>query len=264
MTLMTTKAASQQRAGFSYIWLYLGALAGAELLAAGLNISLSLWLHAGLLCFFLLRSYVTEGRESSFHVALAVLPLLRVLSLTIPLWLASPINQLLLVNLPLIAAIFISAWAAGYGRKDLLLSLGYLPVQLIIASSGLLLGYAGSLIIQPPVLAESLELQQILWPVLSLLIFTGFSEELLFRGLLLTATVRLIGSRQGIIYGGVIHGIFHLGWQSWLFVGFMILVSLVFGWLAYRTRSILGVTLAHGLANVLLFIVLPLSGEVLP
>jgi hypothetical protein len=115
MTLMkmTTKAASQQRAGFSYIWLYLGALAGAELLAAGLNVSLSLWLHAGLLCFFLLRSYVTEGRESSFHVALAVLPLLRMLSLTIPLWLASPVNQLLLVNLPLITATFIAAWAVA-------------------------------------------------------------------------------------------------------------------------------------------------------
>jgi len=39
-----------------------------------------------------------------------------------------------------------------------------------------------------------------------------------------------------------------------LFVG---VVGLFFGWVVHRTRSLLGVTLAHGLTNIILFLVMP-------
>jgi membrane protease YdiL (CAAX protease family) len=34
-------------------------------------------------------------------------------------------------------------------------------------------------------------------------------------------------------------------------------VGLFFGWVVQRTRSLLGVTLSHGLTNIVLFLVMP-------
>jgi membrane protease YdiL (CAAX protease family) len=37
-------------------------------------------------------------------------------------------------------------------------------------------------------------------------------------------------------------------------------VAVVFGWAVRRTGSLLGVTVAHGLTNVILFLVMPFWG----
>jgi hypothetical protein len=91
-----------------------------------------------------------------------------------------------------------------------------------------------------------------------LLIFTGFIEELLFRGLIQKAAIDLLGARGGILLVSLVFGVFHFGWGSPLDVAYVGLVGLFFGWVVWRTGSILGVTLAHGLANIMWLIVLPI------
>jgi len=55
----------------------------------------------------------------------------------------------------------------------------------------------------------------------------------------------------------VVFTVMQLGNRSALQMLFVFAVALFFGWMALRTRSILGVTLAHGLTNVFLFLVFP-------
>ncbi len=240
------------------IWLYLAVMTVAELLSAGTSLVLGLTLHAATLLFLFVRFVLSGGKKGDFYLALSVIPLIRILSLTMPIWLVNPTNWLPLVNLPLIIATLVAAKTLGYGLKDLRLNFGPgILLQLLIASSGFLIGYLERFIIQPAALAPGLELGQVLWPMLSLLLFTGLSEELLFRGLLLTAVVRYVGARRGILFAALVFGAFHFGWQSWLDVAFVTLVGVYFGWLVHKTRSIFGVTLAHGIANIMLFVVLP-------
>lgn len=244
------------RAGF--LLFYLAWLVAAELLASGIDVTAGLWLHAALLVS--LTVHAALGDETAqLYTAMSVLPLIRILSLAMPVWLTAEVHWFALINVPLILGALIAARTLRYSRRELGLRWGVLPVQLLIVLSGPVIGYSERLIIQPNALASSTQFSHLIWPVLSLMIFTGLSEELLFRGVLQRAAVNTIGAGWGILYGALLFAVLHLGWHSWLDVGFVALVGLLFGWIAHKTGSILGITLAHGLANIMLFVVMPLA-----
>jgi len=86
---------------------------------------------------------------------------------------------------------------------------------------------------------------------------TGFVEEFVFRGVLQRAAAESIGGWRGIIYVNVLFAAMHMGFQSWIDVLFVFAVAMFFAWAVKRTGSLLGVTLAHGITNVMLFLVIP-------
>jgi len=236
------------------------ALVLAELMVTFVHPGVGLALHAGLLVAFVWRAVLEDGTTHDLFAALAVLPLIRVLAIAMPFWLVDQAQHFALVNLPLIVATLVAARYLRYGRLQLGLTLGGLPWQLPVVASGAAIGYLERLIIQPAPLAGELTFAAVWWPALSLMLFTGLSEEILFRGVLQTAAVRSLGAFWGIAYVSLMFGALHIGWSSALDVGFVTLVGAFFGFVVHRTGSILGVTLAHGLANIMLFIVLPNLG----
>jgi CAAX protease family protein len=61
----------------------------------------------------------------------------------------------------------------------------------------------------------------------------------------------------GWVYVAVLFSIMHIGYLSiWDFL-FVLAVGLYFGIAVDKTRSILGVTLSHGIANVVLYLIAP-------
>ena len=62
-----------------------------------------------------------------------------------------------------------------------------------------------------------------------------------------------------MILVALIFAILHIGHRPLLDILFVLGVGLLFGWMVVKTRSLLGVTLAHGVINIMLFVVLPLS-----
>jgi uncharacterized protein len=232
----------------------------AEVLVTYVHPGWGMALHAALMLALMARSVLSDGAAHELFLALSVLPLIRVLAIGIPFWLTDPAGHFALVNLPLITATVLIARYLGYDRRELGLRWGFVPWQLAILSSGALIGYVERLIIQPAALTPDLTLAAVWWPALSLMLFTGFSEELLFRGVLQTAAIRALGAPWGIVTVALMFGLLHMGWLSMLDVLFVTLVGLFFGWVVYRTGSIVGVTFAHGIANIVLFIVLPNLG----
>lgn len=233
------------------------AMVVAELMVTFVHPGAGLAIHAGLLVAFVWRAVIEDGITHDLFAALAVLPLIRVLAIAMPYWMVDQAQHFALVNLPLIVATLVAARYLGYGRLQLGLTLGGLPWQLPVVATGLAIGYLERLIIQPAALSPDLSFAAVWWPALSLLLFTGLSEEILFRGVLQTAAVRSLGTFWGIVYVSLMFGALHIGWSSALDVAFVTLVGLFFGWVVHRTGSILGVTVAHGIANIMLFIVLP-------
>jgi len=238
--------------GAGMIWLYLGILLLAEILVAGAYPAVGLALHVALSMTLLAHSALGTESLGRLYAALAIAPLVRVVSLSIPAGLVDPVTQYAVVSIPLILASLMAAQRLGYTWGDVGLNLRRFWLQIPVAALGPLIGWLERLFIQPTPLAASLEP----WPVLSLILFTGLSEELLFRGLMQRAAIGALGPVQGIGYVALVFGVLHLGWHSLPHVLFVIAVGLVFGWIVYRTGSIVGVALAHGIANVFLFIVL--------
>ena len=87
--------------------------------------------------------------------------------------------------------------------------------------------------------------------------YTGFVEELIFRGVLQQTAVEVFGSWWGIVYVSLLFAVLHIGFLSLIDVVFVFFVSLFFGWVVKKKGSLFGVTLAHGITNILLYLVVP-------
>ena len=236
---------------------YLAALMIAETFTvlieprAGLSmhgvILIALLTHAGL------SPRVVQGR---FLSCLAIAPLIRLLSLMMPLTDYPTIYWYVLVGVPLLLAVFIASRAVQANRARLGLTAHSLPIQLLVGMTGFGLGYIQYLILRPDPLVEALQLELILFPALILIVFTGFLEELIFRGLMLYTAIRSLG-RFGVVYVTLVYTTLHLGYSSIPNLVFIFFTALFFSLVVLRTGSILGVSLSHGITNITLLLVFP-------
>jgi membrane protease YdiL (CAAX protease family) len=198
----------------------------------------------------------SEHPHRQLVLSLALVPLVRIMSLSMPL---SDIPQIWwypIIYAPLVAAAVVVMRLAGYKAEDVGLTVKLLPIQLAIMLTGVLLAVAEYFILAPEPLVAEFTWPEIWLPALLLLVCTGFTEEFIFRGVLQRTAVEAFKG-WGIVYVSFLFAILHMGFLSWIDVVFVFVVALFFGWVVKRTGSLLGVTLAHGLTNIGLYLVVP-------
>jgi LysM repeat protein len=144
-------------------------------------------------------------------------------------------------------------------RRDLGLTPGFIPTQLLIGCTGFALGIGEYFILRPDPLIDSLSWRAVWVPALILLIGTGFTEEFVFRGVMQSASRDALG-KVAILYVTVLFAVLHVGYKSAVDVAFVFGVGLFFAWVVMRTGSIMGATLSHGITNIALYLVVPFLG----
>ncbi len=238
-------------------WGYLLVVSVAEVLSAVVHPQLGLIAHAITLIGLLVHAGIGRYDETrKLALALILAPMIRLLSFSLPLlrfpqaaWYPIVSIPLLLATWLIIRHIKVAGYTLGLTRNNLVL-------QLLLVPGGLGLGVIEYLILRPAPFANSFSWGSFWLLALSLTIFTGFTEELIFRGLLQNLSVPVLG-RWGLVYVALLFAVLHTGYQSVLDVVFVFAVGLVFGYIVSWGGSILGVTLAHGLTNITLFLVMP-------
>lgn len=244
--------------------LYLAAIAAAEGVTAFASPLLGVVVHILILLILIAHaSLAGQHPARGIYLGLTLAPLIRILSLSMPLGTIPIIYWYAITALPLLAATFVSIRVLGYSRSEVGLTPGRLPLQVLIGLIGLPLGVVEYLILRPQPLADSFAFGALWLPFLILMIGTGFTEELIFRGVLQKAAVEKL--RIGaLVYVSLLFSVLHMGYYSAVELIFVFAVGLFFAWVAARSRSILGVTLAHGLLNSGLFLFVPLGISLLP
>ena len=238
-------------------FLYLVGISLGELLTSGEEPMIGLVLHGVILLLLILQGASAQRRVAQrFYFSMALVPLIRLMSLSLPLTNFLFVYWYLIIGTPLFLAAFFSARMMGLSIDRLLFNIRRPGLQLLVALSGVVLGYVEYVILRPQPLVEAFSFRLIWQPALILLIFTGLLEEVIFRGLLQQSSREYIG-RWGVLYAGLLFAVMHLGYRSLTDFLFVLLVALYFGQVVLRTRSILGVTVAHGLTNIGLFLVFP-------
>ena len=120
---------------------------------------------------------------------------------------------------------------------------------------GTLMGVVEHFILHPgSILGTSNLFENLLYLTVVMVVFVAVTEELLFRGVLMGSLGQMMPPWQAICFSSVIFGQMHLGWFSPLEVIFAYSAGVVFGYFAYRTDSLLGPIVAHGLDNIVLFL----------
>ena len=264
-TTLHPNAPSRSTAVHVTVILYAAAIIAAELLAwlgwRSANELLYVGLLAGLLHYYGLASEPVRR----VLPALALAPLLKILSSTmvspeIPVGLVP-----VLIGLPLLVAAGTALYAQGYTLSFANLTLTSPPVQVLLNVAAIPLGILLFYVVALP----GDQVNALLWPGLwsvPLLFFLATVEEFVFRGVLHNALWETTGAAS-VVYGALIYALLgssvFLGangslYQLGLNVGSLLLVGLVFSACRARGASLLALAIAHGLVLTTWLIIWPL------
>ena len=238
--------------------IYLLAITASEIVTVFVQPVWGIGCHAIVLVAVVMHSALaSDYRYRHLVLSLALVPLVRIISLGMPLVNIPQIWRYPIIYAPLLAAAIVVVRIVGYRAREVGLSFSSLPVQLAVGLSGFLFGVTEYIILAPEPLVVELTWQEVWLPALIFLMCTGFVEEFIFRGVLQRTAVEVFGSWRGIIYVSLLFAVLHVGFLSLIDVVFVFAVALFFGWVVKKTGSLFGVTLAHGITNILLYLVVP-------
>ncbi len=239
---------------------YVAAIAAAEALGA-YGAVLHGMVYDAILVALLLTHYVLMDPEPYRRVLpmLALIPLLRILSVTMPITFVPRIYWYALIGAPLLLATVLAARLLDLGPARLGLEMRSWPAQLLISCTGLPLSFAAFLILRPEPLLGAGRHGWLTGTIAAaiLIVFSGFAEELLFRGLLLRGFGELFG-RAGLVWSSLLFAIAYLGSPPIGYLLFAGAVGLFFGWCVQRSGSIWGVVMAHSLISIGALLILPM------
>ena len=189
-------------------------------------------------------------------MALSLAPLMRVLSLSLPLAGRPLVEWYFWIGLMVYIGIFFTIAVSRISPNRIGVNMGKYPFQLFFGLIGIPLGLLEYFILRPDSLVPEFNLEAMLWPAFVLIIFTGVLEELLFRGLIQQAAITVYG-RYGITFSAILFAVLHVGYGSLADVIFVFGVAILFGLVTHFSNSLLGVSIAHGLTNIGLLLVFP-------
>lgn len=237
---------------------YIIALVVAELISIYYLPSWGILLQGLVIIFLVIQSSLTKSIKFSYLLqAMILIPLVRIMSLSIPVTEIKPIYWLFILIVPILSACFFLMRSQNISRSRAGLKMGNLPLQLVVSLSGLAIGFIEYLILEPTALISNLNTINLIFASIIIIISTGLTEELIFRGIIQKNAENLMGKIWGILFVSVLFTSQHIGWNSVPELTFVFGVSIFYGYVFQKTKSILGVSMSHGLSNVVLFLILP-------
>lgn len=236
--------------------IYLFVFAYLEYVTYFMSATIGLIFNFVILIILIINGSVIPVKEhQNFLIALGLFPLIIIVSLTVPMARIPQIYWYFIISTLIIVSIIGITKYLIYSLSDIGLNLRKPLIQLAIALVGIGLGIVDYIILKPEPLIDTLNVQTVILPAFILIIATGFTEEIVFRGVLQRASY-VLGS-WGWVYVAAIYTITQIGHKSLYHIIYAFLVSILFGWVVKKTGSILGTSISHGLLNVGLYLVLP-------
>jgi len=234
-------------------------IALAELLIFAGRIKFAIWIHIGILIAFSFSNiFVKDLKVYRIYQALMLLPILRLVNLSMPVFFATTLYTFVFVYAPLLIPLVIIITHQRYSFEQIGITaknlLGYTILSIPL---GFLLGLGEYLIIRPDHLIPDLSTINLLKLTFIMVFFVGLTEELIFRSILQTRLSEALGVREALIITGILFGLMHSGYGTSHEIIYTGSVALFIGFAFYKTRSLPFVAILHGFINVFLFGILP-------
>ena len=202
-------------------------------------------------------------RDLPMFQVFALVPVFRLVNLGMPVFFELTLYWFPFVYAPLFPAMFLLI----VRRPDLHLDVDLRSAVLLMPAGVLLAAVLGEIeyrIVEPAALVAEPSVVQFLLLAAIMVLFVGFVEEVLFRGILQSALVEALGYWPGVLLASFLFAMMHSAYGTVLEMAFAALVGLVFGVIYTRTRSITLVAVIHGVLNVFLFGFIPVYGSNVP
>jgi uncharacterized protein len=196
-----------------------------------------------------------KSDQRPFFMTMALVPLIRIASLTLPIVQLSEIYWYLIIAVPVLVGALIVMRSLKLTWADIGINGNNAPVQVAVAAIGIGLGLVDYLILKPDALNPTPGILAAVFPAVVLLLTTGFLEELVFRGLIQRESA-VLGS-EGWVFVALFYAQIQVSRGSPLHVLLALAVGLLYGLVVKKTGSIVGVSVSHGLMNIAMLLVFP-------
>lgn len=236
------------------------AIAFAELLIYSGRELEAIVIHALILLGLSFSTMFIKNEEiQKTYQALILLPILRLVDLSMPLFYEEKIYNLVFIYGLMAIPVSIAATNQGFTGTQLGITfkkLGvYIPFSIVL---GLLLGAGEFLIVGKNPLISDVSILNLLSLTIIMIFFVSPVEEMIFRSILQNRLEITLGGREALIITSILFGLMHSGYGNTIEIFYISSVGALLGYLFYRTRSLPLVTLIHGFMNVFFFGIIPL------
>ena len=232
------------------------AIVGAEILTVKISEEWGVSLYFCILVALILSSSsLRKHKASKVFTAMRLIPIYRIIRLSLPLHQLSSTAELLIVSILMLIAVIMFSRFLEYNIRDVGLTRGSLIWQIGLLFAGAGFSFAAYNILEPDALIVDLPWQRAIFPAFVLIFSLGFIVELVFRGILQHST-NVLG-RWGWTYVAILYAAIQIEHLSPLFCALSFFQALFYGWVVQREKSILGVTLAQGAFFIGLYWVFP-------
>lgn len=209
----------------------------------------------------------TTIRFEKLLIALMLAPMIRILSLVMPLYHFRLLYWFMIISIPIFITYGLYMWRLKlpfnqYGVR--LPERKYLWLEVLIVGIAPFFGIAEYFMLKPTLIIQSIDASSIITALLIILIGTGIMEELVFRGLLQNLSIDILGLKRGVVYIACLFAALHIGNViitnplSVLDLALSGSVGALYGVVILKTKSVIGISLSHMVINGFLFIVCPL------
>lgn len=245
-------------------WVYLIipalAIAFAEMMIFSGRVMDAIEIHAVILIGLSLSTMFVKDREiQKVYLALVLLPILRLVNLSMPVFYETTLYSFIFIYGLLIIPVIMAATYQEFAPERLGLNFKklwiYIPFSIMI---GYLLGAGEYLIIKTNNLIPDLSIFNLLMLGIIMVLFVGFVEEMIFRAILQNRLEITFGTLKGLMITSVLFGLMHSGYGSISEILYTTFVGVVIGFLFYRTRSLPLVMMIHGFINFFVFGIFPI------
>ena len=184
-----------------------------------------------------LSSLSASAKFSHLLQALILIPLLRIMSLSISMTEIGPVYWLALIIFPLIVSCIFLMRGQQLSISDVGLNLKKLPVQLVIIWVGLAVGFIEYILLKPATITPNLDMSYMILSVI-VLIGSGFILELIFRGIIQQKADDLMGKLGGLLFLSTLFTTQYLAWNSVPYLIFVFGVSIIYGYVFQNKQYI--------------------------
>jgi uncharacterized protein len=190
-------------------------------------------------------------------LALLILPILRIVSLSVPIAQLPQLYWYAADGIPVMISVLILTRMIHPPASYFVVNLVKVWRQIAFGMLGIPLAYLAFRIAPQKPLVPTGNLVEILIGIVSLVVFSGFIEEYIFRYLIQFNLEDIFGE-VGLWIGGALFTGLYLGAQTLPLTAFWGLVGMGFSYWVKYTESIWGVVIAHSLLLITALIFFPL------
>jgi len=234
-------------------------IALAELLIFSGKMGAAVWVHICTLIALSLSNIVIKDPEiHKIHQALMLLPVLRLINLSMPIFFDTTLYTFVFIYGPLAIPLAVIIVHQRNSLEQIGITLKHIiPYMFLSVPLGFLLGLGEYLTIRTDYLIPDLTFINLLKLTIIMVFFVGLIEELIFRSVLQTRLSEALSVREALIITSILFGLMHSGYGTYHEMLYTCLVGFIMGALFYKTKSLPFIAVLHGFVNVFLFGILP-------